>query len=94
MRCPIHPFSEDLNEGRDVADDAFTGVGLMTGRSVALEPQVCVSSRLGDLKLRLMSPSPRAAVAGFNVIWSLLSGNLVRSGVPFLSSNFPSTTLC
>ena len=33
----IHPFSEDLNESRDVADDAFTGihcsrVGLMMGR--------------------------------------------------------------
>ena len=25
MWCPIHPFGEDLNEGRDVADDAFTG---------------------------------------------------------------------
>lgn len=23
--CPIHPFSEDLNEGSDVADGAFTG---------------------------------------------------------------------
>ena len=26
MWCPVHPFSEDLNEGRDVADDAFTGI--------------------------------------------------------------------
>ena len=25
MWCPIHPFSEHLNEGRDVADDTFTG---------------------------------------------------------------------
>ena len=25
MWCPIHSFSEDLNEGRDLADDAFTG---------------------------------------------------------------------
>ena len=24
MSCPIHPVSEDLNEGRDVVDDAFT----------------------------------------------------------------------
>ena len=24
MWCPIHPFSEDLNECRDAADDAFT----------------------------------------------------------------------
>ena len=23
--CLIHPFNEHLNEGRDVADDAFTG---------------------------------------------------------------------
>ena len=26
MLCPIHPFSEDLNEGMGVADDAPTGV--------------------------------------------------------------------
>ncbi|KAI0219978.1 hypothetical protein LSAT2_028536 [Lamellibrachia satsuma] len=25
MWCPIHTFSEDLNEGRDVAAGAFTG---------------------------------------------------------------------
>ena len=25
MWCPIHPYSEYLNEGRDVADDGFTG---------------------------------------------------------------------
>ena len=25
IRGPIHPFSEDLHEGRDVADDACTG---------------------------------------------------------------------
>ena len=25
MWCPIHPFNEDLNEDRDVADDAFRG---------------------------------------------------------------------
>ena len=25
MWCSIHPFSEDVNEGRDVAYDAFTG---------------------------------------------------------------------
>ena len=25
MWCPIHPFSKDLNESMDVADDAFTG---------------------------------------------------------------------
>ena len=43
MWCPIHPFSEDLDEGRYVADDVFTGtrtvpktVGLMMGRSVGM----------------------------------------------------------
>ena len=25
MWCTIHTFSKDLNEGRDVADDVFTG---------------------------------------------------------------------
>ena len=24
MWCPIHPFSEDMNESRDIADDEFT----------------------------------------------------------------------
>ena len=26
MCCPIQPFSDDLNEGRDVAGDAFAGI--------------------------------------------------------------------
>ena len=25
MWCPINPFTEDLDEGRDVANDVFTG---------------------------------------------------------------------
>ena len=37
MWCPNHPFSEDLNAGKDVADEAFTGIHcsrfrLMMGR--------------------------------------------------------------
>ena len=57
MWCPIHPFSEDLNEG-SLVDDAFTDT-LFQNRI----DDLCVSLRAGDLELRLMSS--RVAAAGF-----------------------------
>ena len=55
MWCPIHPISEDLNEGRDVADDAF--IGPLFQSWIGDGKNVCVG-------LELSFMSSRAAIAG------------------------------
>lgn len=49
MQLSVHPFSEDLNNGGDAADGASTDTEFQSWIANG-GVQMCVSSRVGDLK--------------------------------------------
>ena len=66
MQPSVHPFTEDLNDGRDVADGASTGTGFQSRIADGKKEcrSMCVSFGLGDLKLDCV-PSG-AAISGLD----------------------------
>ena len=64
MQPSVHPFTEDLNDGRDVADGASTGTDFQSRIADGKKREQCVSFGLGDLKLDCV-PSG-AAISGLD----------------------------